>query len=834
MLSLALALLAFPLAPTTAQPPATLDARAQDVEELLRERLAAAESFEERELWQEAAVLADLSLELEESEMDQSVDALLAGDEPLGPRGVLLLVATRMAGEEPDYDLLARRLGALVEDEDPLVVRSAAGLLADARFGNAAPETLEPLLAVVLDAARDIDRDPKTRLELAVTAWLRGGGREKREARTEMRAFLDSSDPELRSLAALALARVTDLETARPELERISSLPGPEGLLAQAYLKQEDLQDYYDGKIRKLRESIQEILDGQQPEDLDRIENLIRTIQMRHIEGDLVTREDLLDSAMDGMLHGLDAHSSFMPSDAFTRFQQDLEGEYGGIGAYVEEDPDDHVFTITRPIYSGPAYKASLRSDDKIVRIDDWPTIENGRSKELDDIIERLKGKPGTSVKLYIWRDGMDVSLIPRPTEEMAVEITRELITIPPMSSDVLPGEIGLLELSTFSGVASQELETTIEKMLAEGVKALILDLRNNSGGLLDEAQAVSELFLPRGKLVVTTEERSKEPSELRTRREPVVPAGVPVVLLIDRFSASASEIVAGALQDHGRARLVGERSYGKGSVQHLIPLGKDDQEEDQNGNGRWDNWEPLLADADGDGHFDFAPRAKLTIARWRIPSGKSIHRELDDEGNIVSPGGVAPDFEVEDRRWDGWRLELMLDDEMRAKVREWVVEQWPVHRERFQELAYGDGKDPLRYPGFEEFYASLGTILPREDVRFLVRTEVRRLVQDDRGSAFPRGDFQEDLQLQRAIEVALEELGSSYKKIEPYLLSFDSLRKENGEMLPGSVPTAESHEDRQEIRDALSLLARARRGELELKGENLERLDELLSKLDQ
>src|SRR5262249_15781449 len=146
-----------------------------------------------------------------------------------------------------------------------------------------------------------------------------------------------------------------------------------------------------------------------------------------------------------------------------------------------------------------PAYKAGLHTDDKIVRIDDWPTLTASGSKPTDDIIKRLKGKPGTTVKLYVWRHGMDPALIDRPTEEMAIEITREEITIPPVKSQPPPGNVGLVQLTTFSRVASEELRAKISDMLKHGTKAVILDLRNNAGGLLTEARDVANLFLPKG-----------------------------------------------------------------------------------------------------------------------------------------------------------------------------------------------------------------------------------------------------------------------------------------------------------------------------------------------
>jgi C-terminal peptidase prc len=523
-----------------------------------------------------------------------------------------------------------------------------------------------------------------------------------------------------------------------------------------------------------------------------------------------------------------------MPPEAFKDFDQDvLQAEYGGIGAYVNEDREDGLFTITRPIYSGPAYRAGLQSDDKIVRIDDWPTVlPTGGSHPTDDIIKRLKGKPGTSVRLYIWRHGMDAELIERPTEDMAVDVTREQITVPPVNGELLPGAIGLVELTQFSRPASQELERTLREFKDQGMRAVILDLRNNSGGLLQEARNVANLFLPKGKLVVTTESRTGEPEELFTRTSPLIPEDMPVVVLINRFSASASEIVSGALRDWNRAELVGQRSFGKGSVQTLLPVSgmQDDDYRDENRNGRYDPWEPLTRDYNGNGEFDYAPRVRLTIARYLLPSGESIHRTLDEQGNLQNEGGVPPDHAVAQRRWDYWKVrEIQRLDKERA-IRAWVEERWPAERETFLRLADGDRGDPDLYPGFAHLYDRLQTTLPPDDVRFLLRREVRRRAQDERGAAYPAGDYEEDPQLQKALQVALEQLDESFLDVPEYASTFDDLEDEEA---PSPSLAQMSDARRSDLRQALALISRARTADQQVSDEVLAELQELLEHLD-
>ncbi|MDP6539745.1 MAG: S41 family peptidase [Planctomycetota bacterium] len=808
-----------------------------DLSTVLAERIAAAADLPAERLWAEAGTLSELADDLPAGTMTTALERLLEADS-VSPRGLLLLAAARLGLEEPDWDALASRLAPLLDGDDEEVVRGAAGLLSDAGFHLLDPERRDALVSSLLAGSRDAVRAPATRLELAVTAWRLGSGREKRAARSEMLTFLQSSDPSLRGVAALALARARDLETARDELERLARTPGDAGLLADAFLQVERTRAYWASKNRNQRERLDQALAQQgPPRDLEKFERMIQLIQGRHIEGDLphAERDALIDSGLQGMLQSLDTHSNYLSKEVFTKFQQDLDGEYGGIGAYVQNDPGDGLFTITRPIYSGPAYKGGLMSDDKVVRIDDWPTLEAGQGKAQDEIIRKLKGRPGTDVKLYIWRRGMDSALIDRPTEDMAVVITRELITIPPVRWDILPGRVALVELTQFSGVASQELARTLLTLLErERVEGVILDLRNNPGGLLNEARAVADLFLPPERLVVTTESRVAAPEHLYTAREALVDAEVPVVVLINRFSASASEIVSGALQDHDRAAVVGQRSFGKGSVQNLIPVRgeRDDRFDDENGNGRFDNWETITRDWNENGEFDFAPRVKLTVARYLLPSGRSIHREFDEEGKIESPGGVVPDHEVDQRRWEHWKLEEIRDLRSDRAVRSWVADHWELHRDLFEELAYGDGDDTSRYPGFEGFHAELDTLLPPADLRFLLRTEIRRRVQDERGAAFPfGGDYQEDRQLQRAIEVVFDELGRSAWEIEAYARTFDGGAEEDG----GEAVAARSssEEERASVRDALAQLAAARREDGKLSDEALELLTGILNRLD-
>jgi C-terminal peptidase prc len=809
-------------APVLAQDPT-------DIEPLLKDRVRGASTQPLAELWQSSLALSAAVGDERRAALDAAVDRILASNDPQPERVVLFLAAVRLEGAEPDASRLAGRLEALLDSKEEEVARGAAGLLADRAFRALKDDEKDTLAKKLADAMKDGNRSPEFRLALALALHAQGTGEAQRDARKTMMDFLESSDPRLRALGALSLARTGDTETPRVELERLAEIPDTNGELAASYLKQDDIRRVYDRQQKRTLEYAKkqvETTDLKGNHDYQLIEQVIRLIETTSLVGDKKKREDLINAALDGMMRSLDEHSSYLTPKQYKEFDQDLLApEYGGIGAYVGEDPDDHLFTIRQPIYSGPAYRAGLHSDDKIIRIDDWPTFTPQGMRPTDDIIKKLKGKPGTKVKLYIWRRGMDPALIDRPTEDMSLEITREEITIPPVKADLLPGGIAYIELTTFSRVASEEIYTKLDEYQKKGVlKGVILDLRQNTGGLLTEARNVANIFLPKKKVIVTTESRVEDSRKEITQYEPLVPADMPVAVLISRFSASASEIVSGALQDYQRATIVGQRSYGKGSVQQLlaIPGEADDEYVDENKNHHHDSWEPLTKDWNNNGEFDFAPRARMTMARYLLPSGRSIHREFDDKGNITSEGGVEPDVKVDPRRFESWKIEEYNRIFKSRKIRDYLDAHYTKEKELFTKLAAGDEDDVGKYPGFDEFYRSLETTLSQQDVRFLLRREVRGRAQDDRGAAFPEGDYEEDPMLQGAIRVLLEKLGHRVEEIADYQKTFDKEEKKDSDKL---VAASLSDTARSDLRHALTLIDQAKSGGSQV---SLERLAEI------
>ena len=812
------------------RPASPVTAPQSEAEEILRERVGAIGAMGPAEIWREAGRVSALVGDELGADFDAAIDRMLAAG-PSTDRARLFLAAMRIDGDDVDFAEVAEAVAPAVRARDEELASAAVDFLGrigpDISDRDVRRDLADRLLTLARDAAAGIE----LRASAAMGAYGLGGGSQIVKARRVLKDFLESSDPTLRAAGALGFAEMSSIEEVEgveDELERLARLPGPEGRLARSYMDQLRTQRFNDRRIQDLLKNSggRRAVGSTLPPEFARINTMIEVIQTAHLDGGDVSRDDLVEAAMQGMLGSLDRHSSYFSSEAYEKFEQDLRGEYGGIGAYVQTDPDDNLFTITRPIYSGPAYRAGLSTDDKIIRIDDWPTI----GETTDDIIKRLKGRPGTNVRLYIWRSDMDPQLIERPTEDMVVEVERAQIAIPSVNRELLPGDIGLVELTSFGSDAAAEVRDAIQALTEESesgkLTGVILDLRNNTGGLLDQAAAVADLFLPPGKLVVSTESRVVQKQSFQTRRRPQIDPETPVAVLINRFSASASEIVSGALQDHDRATLVGQRSFGKGSVQRLIPMPREPEDEysDENRNGRRDNWEAITKDWDGDGEFDYAPRIKLTIERYRLPLGRSIHRELDEEGNIESVGGIPPDVEVEPLRREPWILREMRRIQQTRVLRNWVAERFDGARETFERLAYNDLDDPSVYPGFDDLYDSLDTTLSRDDVRFLLRIEVRRRVQDVRGSAFTYGDFTEDVQLQAAIEEILSGAGKKVEDYTAYARTFD-VREIDPDAVAAGPPAGGK------VKRALALIAEAESAPLTK--ESAEELRSLLDDLE-
>ena len=654
-------------------------------------------------------------------------------------------------------------LRPVCKSEDPLARAAALALLGKKHFAR---KTLIEVQSLVKENVVADTLEPQVRLAACRTLWELGSDEQRSLARQTIAQYLASTDNGLRTQGALALAEINQVNReAKAILQALAVEPTTEGKLAKSYLAIENLQREFEARLRKLTEQQLAEPNGKQSDELKVLREIMARVHVSHVRGEKVPDEFLISEAAKGMAAAVDRHSSFFTSEEFQKFFFDLNREYGGIGAFVNFDQDD-IFSIVRPIYSGPAYRAGLKSGDKLLEVDGWET--SGHSS--DEIIAKLKGQPGTKVTIKFRRLGLP--------EAKEVTLTREEIQVPSVNFDMLPGKVGYLECLTFGQNTADEMRHAIDHLQEQGAKALVLDLRNNTGGYLLAARDVVELFVPGAKLVVYTEGRSTQREEYKTRNQAVVPE-MPLVVLVNEFSASASEITAGALQDHKRATIVGKRSFGKGSVQSLIELktARGEVFDDKNGNGTRDEWEPYT-DANKNGKYDVGPRLKLTVARYYLPSGRCLHKDIDEAtGKVVNPDwGIVPDREVELREFSTkelWKnaevFELLQKDVFRKYARAHLDQ----NKELFLQLADGDRGDFTKYPEFEQFYSSLDTKLSKDDVRRWLRWTLRDEVADARGKAYPGGralgDYQEDGQLQEAMKALFEKLGQDIKQLPEF-----------------------------------------------------------------
>ncbi len=324
---------------------------------------------------------------------------------------------------------------------------------------------------------------------------------------------------------------------------------------------------------------------------------------------DPVTDRDLIENSLNGMLTGLDPHSNYMNPESFRDMQVQTRGEFGGLG--IEVTDDNGLIKVVSPIDDTPASRAGIKPGDLILMLD-------GKSVQgiaLNDAVDRMRGPPNSKITLTIKREGIE-----KPIE---VSLMREVIKIQVIKAH-LEDDVGYIRISSFNEQTDSGLRKAYEKLKADSggrMRALVIDLRNNPGGLLDQAVAVSDDFIKDGE-IVSTRARHPEDSQRWNAKDGDMTGGMPMVVLINGGSASASEIVAGALQDHRRAILLGTRSFGKGSVQTVIPLA---------GNGA----------------------IRLTTARYYTPSGRSIQGLGINPDVTVNESRDAPEHLLPEREAD-------------------------------------------------------------------------------------------------------------------------------------------------------------------------------------
>ena len=328
---------------------------------------------------------------------------------------------------------------------------------------------------------------------------------------------------------------------------------------------------------------------------------------------DEIDQSEGMDSAINGLLQSLDPYSSYMSPETFELMQTETSGEFGGLG--IEVSMEAGVVKVITPIDDTPASKAGIKAGDYIVKINNTQV----QGKSLSEAVDLMRGLVGSSIELTVRRRGVKKAL--------TFNIVREIIEVQSVKSDLLKNNIGYIRLTSFNDNSSEQIKKKIEKLKEnEDVNSFILDLRNNPGGLLSQAIRISDFFLENGE-IVSTKSRKKSENRKWFAKKGDITQGKTLLVLINYGSASASEIVAGALKDHKRAIILGENSYGKGSVQSIIPLKN-------------------------------KGAIRLTIAKYYLPSGKSI-----------SEVGVRPDIEVNEEG-DDFRIKTDTDNQLNYAIK--------------------------------------------------------------------------------------------------------------------------------------------------------------------
>ncbi len=316
-------------------------------------------------------------------------------------------------------------------------------------------------------------------------------------------------------------------------------------------------------------------------------------IESKYVSSDGVDRQEMLWGATEGLVDSLnDPYSVFFPPKEAEIFESSVRGDFSGVG--MEVGMRDNILTVIAPLKNTPAYNAGIKAGDKIIKIDDTISAD----LEIDEAVQLIRGEKGTTIKLTVLREG-------NGEEPLEIEVVRDKIEIPVLETEKKDDGVFVIRLFSFSGRSISEFRNALREMIESNSSKLVLDLRGNAGGYLEAAVDIASWFLPIGE-TVAREEFGDGSEELYTSKGYDIFDNLPMVILVNGGSASASEIVAGSLNEHGIATLVGKKTYGKGSVQELIPI-------------------------------EEGSSLKLTIARWLTPNGKSI-----------SKNGLDPDVEVD------------------------------------------------------------------------------------------------------------------------------------------------------------------------------------------
>ncbi len=691
---------ATPAAPAAAPAAPAPEVNVQTIEEVLQ----ALAQIGDEPVWAAGEKLAQLG--------DKDRPRLIAALEGASPEATLALgqALLRLGEQKPATEALEK---LLLTAEAPLARRQDAAALLGTFGGELAAARLRQLM-------NRADLPELLQVEAAKAAWkLTHGG----QAYDKLSQLMEhASSLRARDEAVLALGRFGRFAEVKPKLEALGEQPGRIGDEARTLLM---LNEQVDNAVsrdtfpsRLVSEVVKQIREKYAPDESNPEEKK------------LLDSESLATEAARAVLNSIDPYSDYLDRESYREMLEQIDASYGGIGAWV--GMRDGRFTILTPMYGQPAFKAGLQSLDVVEKIDG----KEIRDFKLKDIINMLKGPAKTKVAVTVWRRGW--------TKSRDFEVVRDVIKIPAVVSQELPGGVGYVRLTSFNDVSAADVRKAIEGFKGHGDQGVIFDLTNNPGGLLSAAVQVGSLFLGEGKRIVYSEGKP----DVYRRQDYHAPAGEPfytgpLVVMVNEGSASASEIVAGALRDHKRAKLVGRKTFGKGSVQQLIPV---------------------LATRG-------QTRIKLTIAKYYLPGGSCIHKK-----------GIDPDVEVKEEEIPLGEVEARLAMRDNRDLDNWLVQNYTAHEQEFRALLDFDEYNPEKYPGFDALFEKLVAKYPKHNltkdmVRRELRQALRRHMMNLLGEEIPV-DLEENATLQRALVT----LGESLKGGLPDLPVYRTIREKLAE----------------------------------------------------
>lgn len=672
------------------------------------------------------AILANQAANTEEPVWQAAVDLAKMGvaghDAETG--AVIVDPAIVSAATEPGHGIAQRmtagaallRLGeqregtlaleeVVMDESAPMARRLEAAQL----LGKWGGEYATARLGIMLNAT---DVAERAKVEIAYSLWKLASRPQAYDALEDIR--VNGASPLARAEATLALAQTDRYHTLKEEVKALSEAPGILGERARSVIlvnnRMADEVRRDDTAVLLISEIIQKVRDYYAVDESDKD-------QKKRLEP-----RSLAESSAQALLYSLDPFSDYMNQEDWQDFESQLRANYGGIGAWV--GMRDGRFTVLTPMYDKPAYRSGLKPMDIIDKIDDTEL----KDMKQNDIIKMLKGPPNTTVRLRVLRRGWN-----KPRD---VAVKREIIQIDSVKYQMLPGNIGYILINSFNDgdrrnriMGTAELvESALKDLNRQGAKGVVLDLSNNPGGVMVSGVDVAKLFIGNRKVIVSSKGRRNNNAPTIYRAGLGSPKYTkPVVVVVNPGTASAAEILAGAMRDHGRAPLVGRKTFGKGSVQSLINV---DTFRDQS-------------------------RLKLTVAKYYLPNGDCIHEK-----------GIEPDYKVPESDL------TVAEAEARWKIRDqhdvmfWLEEngRWQRYEQEFRKLLDFDNLDPEAYPEFDSLLTALKEKFPKDMIDAeLVRKELRHgiatYLRDFMGeNRFV--DLEEDTYLQEAVVVLGESIG--------------------------------------------------------------------------